>query len=1316
VTLCIQCVRVNAYGECRINADPHLLASFSGAADSGLPLSGDVAGATDQPLISGGFAMTELRAPALLEQLAEPAFSLPQPPSEREKYAYMGRQHRWLPFAQTAAFSMIAYSVARFATADTRLLLFLFPMSLYCVTVAISLLSSGRKKRTDLIDHQWRVADYQPGIYPSVDVFLPTAGEPIELLANTYRHIQRLRWPGQVVVHVLDDSARSAVRHLAEEAGFAYHSRPNRGHLKKAGNLRYGYENSDGDFIAIFDADFVPRSEYLHELMPYFLDEEIGIVQSPQFFDTDKEMHWLQRCAGATQELFYRWIEPARDRSRAAICVGTCAVYRRLGLDKAGGFAQIGHSEDVHTGVNLLKAGFQLRYVPIVVSKGLCPDRLSSFLNQQYRWCTGSMSLLADPSFHRAEHITWRQRICFWSGFLYYISTGLSAFIAPLPALAMLYFLPQWVEPKNSVWLLGAFLLWFMVLPCVMRGHWRFDVLRVQVLYSFAHAVAIGHILTGRTQEWVATGTATGRTTPLAAKIARTARSYIALTQLLVYVGLWRGTTHYGIHQFWVMIALAGISTYIYLPVMLLELRVPRLTTLLRRGGARGTLIVLPEAVVLPTAVVVSEVKPTSTITLPDTDAAQRPTPHRVGGRARWLARPAINRTAAFRRDIQGLRAVAVLLVVLYHAGGLGISGGYVGVDVFFVISGFLISEGLLREVAATNRLSLSRFYVRRIRRLLPLATVVLVVTVIVARLWGSIFQVTTIAKDALLVTFYGINYGLALNGVDYQLASGPPSPLQHYWSLAVEEQFYVLWPLMVALCAFGSRRRSTQTRIALIGGLVAAISAMSLYFSVVTTTNNAPLAYFSLHTRAWELGVGVLLAVTANRLHRIPLPLAAVASWAGFAAIIGSGLVYTKETPFPGWAALVPVLGAGLVIAGGTRGPAAGFEWIFGRRLWQGIGRVSYGWYLWHWPALILAPALFGRKLVWWENLEMVTLALWLSVVSYWMLEGPALRTRLRRVRWFSAGLAMASVGTAAAVTLMLTVPSLIGTGAAAAPLLLAKANTDELQAALATGTSLRAVPSNLDPSLAKVRTDQPASSGNGCHANFLIVHQGICGYGDPKGTKVMVLFGDSHAQQWLPGLDLAAKKMHWKLIAWTKAACSAASYDSFSTELNRPYRECLQWRASTLRRIARLRPDRVIVSQSDLVPGTKLGNTQWADATVSVVRGLQSAKLQVGYILDTPYPATNVPECVANHLDDVGACVFKRDKAYRYTGRHETMTQTLAAAGVTTVEPADWLCTVSDCPVIVGGTLVYRDDSHLSTSYSSWLAPMLSPLFGES
>jgi cellulose synthase (UDP-forming) len=500
-----------------------------------------------------------------------PDLDLPSPPDDDEKYWYMGRQHRWLLGAQALALTLVVFSICRFALARPVLWLFFVPASLYITTSVVSLLSSSRGKRTSRLDHEMRVLQYRPRRTPTVDVFLPSAGEPLDVLNNTYAHVARMVWRNRVRVLVHDDSARPEVAELAAAYRFDYLSRPNRGELKKAGALKYLYDRSDGDLIVIFDADFVPRWDFLPETVPYFEDADVGIVQTPQFFDAVRGMRRLQRCAGATQELFYRWIQPARDRSQAAICVGTCALYRRSALGRAGGFAQIGHSEDVHTGVKLMKAGYQLRYVPIIVSKGLCPDTVLGFLNQQYRWCTGSMSLLADRSFHADKVFSIRQRLCFWSGFLYYISTAVNIFLAPLPGLLMLWVFPEFIHPGNTVWLLGALALWYFVLPTMMRGYWRLDVLRVQQLYSFAHAVAIAHVLTGRTKEWVATGSANTRRTPLAVTITRVVRVTVLLTQTAVWSGIATATAAYGIGDTWAMVCFAGVSAYVQLPLLVMR-------------------------------------------------------------------------------------------------------------------------------------------------------------------------------------------------------------------------------------------------------------------------------------------------------------------------------------------------------------------------------------------------------------------------------------------------------------------------------------------------------------------------------------------------------------------------------------------------------------------------------------------------------------------------------------------------------------------------------------------------------------------------
>jgi cellulose synthase (UDP-forming) len=505
---------------------------------------------------------------------------VPQPPTDPEKEQYFGAQQRWIFLAFLAAFSGVMYGLSRLALNSMWTSLLYELMTVQIGAVVISLISSTRPRRGTLDGHRERVDGYRPAQYPSVDVFLPSAGEPLYILANTYRHVSALHWPAQLSVYVLDDSARAEVATLAEEFGFTYLSRPNRGELKKAGNLKYGFENSAGDFIHVFDADFVPRPDMTMELMPYFEDRTVGIVQSPQYFDvTTPGFNWLQRAAGATQELFYRWVQPARDAVDAAICVGTNAIYRREALREAGGFAQIGHSEDVHTGVNLAKAGYRTRYVPVNLAKGICPDNFDAFTNQQYRWCTGSMSLLADASFHRSR-LSLRQKLCFWTGFLYYITTALAAFTVPVPGLLMLWFFPHQIRPMNYLPLVGTVFVWSTLMPRATDNRWSPLVVRIQILIGFCHATALFDFVRGRTAAWVPTGAA--KRTPTARRVLRTLRFWLIATLTLTWVGIAHVLVAYGGARMWATVVFSIPMLYFELPLLLGNRGVRRFG---RRGG-----------------------------------------------------------------------------------------------------------------------------------------------------------------------------------------------------------------------------------------------------------------------------------------------------------------------------------------------------------------------------------------------------------------------------------------------------------------------------------------------------------------------------------------------------------------------------------------------------------------------------------------------------------------------------------------------------------------------------------------------------------
>ena len=494
-----------------------------------------------------------------------------KPPTSTEKYLYLdGAQHRWLPAVSALAFLGVAFSLFGLAIESYWTIVFLVPLVLLLLEQVAATRTSTFRRRVTMPDHLATVELWRPDEYPSVDVFLPSAGENVDVVANTFHHVGQLAWPGELTVYVLDDRASPGVEALAQYYGYTYLARPGND-FKKAGNLQYAYERSVGDHIVIFDADFVPRNDFLYELLPYMDDDWTGIVQSPQFFSTERSMGWLERTAGATQEMFFRFIQPSRDAVGTAICVGTSAVYRRKALDAIGGFPLIGHSEDVFTGVLMHRKGYGLQYVPVVLSRGQCPDNLHQFISQQYRWAEGSLTMMKDPAFHSERSMTLNQRLSFWAGFFYYITTAMNALLAPVALLVMAFFYPQNMQPINMVPLLGVLLLWTVVMPFVSRTHWRPEVLRVQTIYGFAHLFCIKDLIRGNLNQWIPTGATVH--TPLGERVRRTMIWYLSLSQVLLLVGLTYGALQYGLDSYWANFALVPLSLYIYLPVIALSLR-----------------------------------------------------------------------------------------------------------------------------------------------------------------------------------------------------------------------------------------------------------------------------------------------------------------------------------------------------------------------------------------------------------------------------------------------------------------------------------------------------------------------------------------------------------------------------------------------------------------------------------------------------------------------------------------------------------------------------------------------------------------------
>jgi peptidoglycan/LPS O-acetylase OafA/YrhL len=664
------------------------------------------------------------------------------------------------------------------------------------------------------------------------------------------------------------------------------------------------------------------------------------------------------------------------------------------------------------------------------------------------------------------------------------------------------------------------------------------------------------------------------------------------------------------------------------------------------------------------------------------------------------------------RRDIEGLRAVAVLLVVLSHAGVTAVAGGYVGVDVFFVISGFLITTLLVRELATTGRISLTRFYARRAVRLLPASTLVVAVTLLGSWLWLSPVRIAEYAGDALASAGYAVNIRLAVAGTDY-FADSAPSPFQHFWSLAVEEQFYLAWPLLI-LGTFAIRRR----RRLLAFGLTA-LTVASLGYSAYELGRAAPWAYFGLPSRAWELGAGALVALGAARLTRLPRWAAPVLGWGGLAAVLGAAFGYDDATAFPGFAALPPVLGAAGIVAAGCA-TTGGVGRLLGRAPLQFVGRISYGWYLWHWPVLVIVPAALGRELGLGGRLLACAGALLLAYATYRLLENPLRHRRAltaRPVRGLGLGLALS--GTAAALALVAADnPPAVPVGADAVDTRALLAVSADPQATLArliaAADRATRVPANLTPALADAPEDLVKPQTDGCHLTLTSPEvTPPCSYGRLDAAKTVVLLGDSHALQWFPAFERLANRHGWRLVSLTRSSCSPAPVRVLNRKLKRVYTECDSWRESSLARIRAMHPQLVVVASNtgyrdDLVDHPDDPDALWASAWARLFAALRATAGKVVLLADTPFLSREPADCLAAANASVSACAeptgtVLRDPDWRAIVRHAA-----EKVGAPVVDPVPWLC-AQRCPPVVGNLLVYRDANHLTSEYADMLAPLL-------
>lgn len=601
--------------------------------------------------------------------------------------------------------------------------------------------------------------------------------------------------------------------------------------------------------------------------------------------------------------------------------------------------------------------------------------------------------------------------------------------------------------------------------------------------------------------------------------------------------------------------------------------------------------------------------------------------------------------------QIQGLRALAAILVTVFHA--RLVPGGFIGVDIFYVISGYLITGLILREIEKTGTLDLRSFYQRRIKRLLPTSVFVLFVTAIFAWILFPPITRDALGRDLFAAATYISNYLFAWWQNDYQNLNATPSPFIHYWSLAVEEQFYLIWPIFILFLARYGKK-------VILGG-IAITTLGSLLFSIYLTQVAPIWAFYSLPTRAWELGFGALLLFipeTKKKMRILP--------WLGFFGITFASLNFNENTAFPGKNALIPVIATVVLIASIKYWPPL-FNDLSNSRVSQWLGAISYPLYLWHWPALVLPSSALGRPLRFYERFLCILLTIILAHFTSKYVEEPLRHKNLSPRTIYKGAIVTTASSLAIGTLIAFSTSSII--------------------------TTKGDISYQFD--LVKVM-EKPAVYGDDCHVNYGETKSGFCTYGDKNSSETIVLYGDSHAAQWFPTLEKLAKQRGFKLISLTKSACPAV-------DANRPDQgafkqvHCTKWRQNSIERIAKIKPMAVITSSFQyFTPANERVSraTWWRDGQRKLLSDLTGSTDHLIYISDTPRPLRDIPNCLASRNSRVCDSTQK--------------TRVSIIFGFEVVNPTPWLCS-SFCPAIIDGTVAYRDASHISVEMALKLLPKL-------
>lgn len=681
-----------------------------------------------------------------------------------------------------------------------------------------------------------------------------------------------------------------------------------------------------------------------------------------------------------------------------------------------------------------------------------------------------------------------------------------------------------------------------------------------------------------------------------------------------------------------------------------------------------------------------------------------------------------------FRPDIEGLRTIAVGLVLVFHAYGTPFSGGFVGVDVFFVISGFLITGILMREQSKTGRVSILGFYARRVRRILPASALVVVATVIAAYYFLGFLTGNDVAVAAKWTAVFAANIHFGFVGTDYFGSRLPPSPLQHMWSLGVEEQFYLVWPalfLTLVLIARGTRHRH-----ALAASLIAIIAA-SFAWSVFQTAADPTWAYFSPFTRACELGLGALIAVLGSAINQKLRPrwAAEVLASCGLAGIAGSALLLNSSTPYPGAVIAWPVISTALLIAAGCTDTRTFVERCLSLRPMQWFGTRSYSLYLWHWPILTIAAQYSVRHLSGWQTTGLLLLTIVASTLTYRLVENPVRRARSLTARprlSLAVGAALITVTIALAQSLIVqhggtwnlfeSVNNTTPSGALPrSPSGCASPACSDILAQVEAGAKTDTIPPDLTPSLADAVADLRAPDGGRCSRlpiSWLKPDRQPCIFdtGAPANAPMIILIGDSQALMWSRTVNSIAKQLAYRFGLVSHAGCHMPMTAFDTTTEGVTDAQCREWKNAAIDWTKRQDPAVVLVASGN---HTGINDADYAAGYAALLKQMQAPGRKLFVMGDVPLLSQDPPRCLAAHPSSALKCATKTATAAPADEKQAALDGARqAGAGYVNLTP--WLCTADLCPAIVGHYAAYQDQFHITGTYARALMPLVEHAIG--